>query len=36
MKKYTAPEIDVVKFSVEDIITVSGGNGENNTNDDDM
>lgn len=24
MKKYEAPEIEVVKFSVEDIITASG------------
>jgi len=27
MKQYEAPTIEVVKFSIEDIVTTSGGNG---------
>ena len=26
MKTFNAPEVNVIKFDVEDIITVSGGN----------
>ena len=29
MKKYEMPEIEVVTFSVEDVITASGDNFEN-------
>lgn len=36
MKKFETPEIEVEKFSIEDIITTSTGNGDNNTNDDEL
>lgn len=35
MKKFETPEIEVTKFAVEDVITTSG-NGDNNTNDDEL
>lgn len=28
MKKFQNPEMDIVKFTVEDVITTSGGNTE--------
>lgn len=35
MRKFDYPEIEIVKFMVEDVITTSPeGNGDNNTNDD--
>lgn len=37
MKKFETAEIEVIKFHVEDVITTSGGgNGDNNTSDDEM
>lgn len=35
-EKYTAPEMEIVEFEVEDVITTSGGpfgNGDDNTED---
>lgn len=36
MKKFENPEIIVEKFEIEDVIATSGGNGDNNTNDDEI
>ena len=37
MKMFENPEISVLKFDVEDVITTSnGGNGDNNTGDDEL
>ena len=39
MKKFEAPELSVEKFAIEDVITASignGGNGDNNTGDQEM
>lgn len=35
MKKFEYPEVELTKFQAEDVITASnGGNGEDNTGDD--
>lgn len=36
MKKFEIPEIEIAKFAIEDIITTSGGNGDNSTGDDEL
>lgn len=38
MKKFEMPKMDIVKFSIEDVITTSttGGNGDDNTTDQEM
>lgn len=36
MKKYEIPEIEVSTFAVEDVITTSGGNGDNNGTDQEL
>ena len=28
MKKYTAPELEIMEFELEDVLTVSNGNNE--------
>ncbi len=28
MKKYTAPELEIMEFELEDVLTVSGGSQE--------
>ncbi len=34
MKNYTTPELEIMEFELEDIITVSAGSGTWNENDD--
>ena len=36
MKAFVTPEMDIVKFAVEDVITTSTGNGDNQTGDQEL
>lgn len=36
MKMFETPELDIQKFTVEDVITASGGKGDNETGEDEF